>query len=79
MNNGRGRKVNKSLKILTCKRCGYQWVPRVDTKPKSCALCKNHYWDSDYEYGKETVKKVSRFQKERWAEIRKKKNKEEDS
>ena len=44
----------KKLKILTCERCGYIWVPCVkkDKKgkliqklPTGCAKCKNHLWN----------------------------------
>lgn len=34
---------------LKCKRCGYEWKPRIDTKPKSCPACKNRKWDEDRE------------------------------
>jgi predicted Zn-ribbon and HTH transcriptional regulator len=32
--------------ILTCKRRGYQWQPRVK-KPKECPVCKNRKWDKE--------------------------------
>lgn len=35
------------LKRYTCKRCGQSWIPRIETKPKRCAICKSQYWDKD--------------------------------
>lgn len=26
-------------------RCGYQWKPRVDEKPRTCPKCKSPNWD----------------------------------
>ena len=66
-----GRKTIKELKILTCKRCGYQWVPRIVLKPSRCAKCKSMYWDDDRTMKIETAKKVSDYQKKRWKKIRK--------
>jgi rubrerythrin len=33
--------------MLTCKRCGYAWVPRHNKKPKVCPKCKNPNWNKD--------------------------------
>jgi predicted Zn-ribbon and HTH transcriptional regulator len=30
---------------LKCKRCGYEWVKRVEGAPKTCPKCKSHRWD----------------------------------
>ena len=35
------------LPRLKCKRCGYTWVPRIETKPKTCPNCKNPNWDEE--------------------------------
>lgn len=32
------------IKKLKCKRCGYEWIPRVE-KPKTCSACKSRYWN----------------------------------
>lgn len=34
---------------MACKRCGYAWLPRTDTKPRVCPKCHSAYWES---YGK---------------------------
>lgn len=31
----------------TCKKCGYTWESRTDTKPKSCPACKSYRWDKE--------------------------------
>lgn len=28
-----------------CKQCGYEWVSRLDERPKSCPRCKRYDWD----------------------------------
>ena len=38
-------------KKLTCKRCGFVWVPRT-ARPRCCPGCKSHRWDE--------VKRVAR-------------------
>ncbi len=30
---------------LSCKRCGYGWMPRSDTPPDVCPSCKSRKWD----------------------------------
>ena len=32
---------------LTCKRCGYTWIPRQEAPPKQCpnSKCRSMYWD----------------------------------
>ncbi len=34
------------IKKLRCKRCGNEWVPRVENV-KVCPHCKSPYWDTD--------------------------------
>lgn len=31
---------------LTCKRCGYRWVPRT-VEPKECPSCKTRFWGTE--------------------------------
>ena len=28
-----------------CKKCGWEWIPRIETKPKQCPKCKLYDWD----------------------------------
>jgi len=28
-----------------CVRCGYDWVPRVPGRPRTCPRCKSPRWD----------------------------------
>ena len=28
-----------------CLRCGYRWIPRIETLPKRCARCRTPYWN----------------------------------
>jgi len=38
------------LKILKCKRCGYEWVPRrghEDVRQCSNPKCRSVYWDKE--------------------------------
>ena len=32
-----------TLRLLTCRRCGYQWTPIV-AEPKICPACKQYAW-----------------------------------
>ena len=32
---------------LKCKRCGYDWVPRKDGRPRCCPCCKSPRWDEE--------------------------------
>ena len=36
------------LSRLKCKRCGHEWWPRIETRPKSCPECTSEIWDRDY-------------------------------
>lgn len=36
--------MTKTLTLLTCRRCGYQWIPRKP-RPVSCPDCKHRRWD----------------------------------
>ncbi len=28
-----------------CVKCGYEWISRLETKPKECPDCKSRYWE----------------------------------
>lgn len=28
-----------------CKRCGWEWIPRSERKPRQCPGCKTALWD----------------------------------
>lgn len=32
------------LPLRTCKKCGYAWIPRVET-PKKCPSCQSKEWE----------------------------------
>ena len=32
---------------LTCRKCKYRWVKRVDDLPKECPECKSRRWNED--------------------------------
>jgi len=38
--------VNK-MRILICKRCGWDWGTRKDKTPKYCPKCKSKYWNTE--------------------------------
>ena len=38
---------------LKCKKCGYEWFPRVDN-PKACPRCHSPYWDKEKRGDKES-------------------------
>jgi len=33
---------------IKCKRCGWEWEPRTDAKPKVCPRCKSYSYDKSY-------------------------------
>lgn len=33
------------LPILSCLRCGYNWVPRINRLPEVCPKCKSRIWN----------------------------------
>ena len=33
------------MKKYFCERCGHEWIPRVERKPKACPGCKNYRWN----------------------------------
>lgn len=33
------------MKHLHCLRCGNEWIPRMDGRPKNCPRCKQPRWD----------------------------------
>jgi len=32
------------FRVLTCRRCGYRWIPRV-YRPVLCPNCRSAYWN----------------------------------
>ena len=34
-----------SLPKWTCVRCGHEWLPRQETRPRLCPNCRSAYWD----------------------------------
>ncbi len=30
---------------LKCLKCGYEWISRLEGRPKACPECKNRKWD----------------------------------
>jgi predicted Zn-ribbon and HTH transcriptional regulator len=32
---------------LKCKRCGYEWEPRIDQEPRQCPHCKSPSWNKE--------------------------------
>jgi hypothetical protein len=43
---GRQRKVRRKRKPVTCRRCGWTWVPYGRAMPARCAnqTCRSPYW-----------------------------------
>ncbi len=37
--------------LAECKRCGYGWESRKETKPRQCPYCKSPKWDQERTYG----------------------------
>lgn len=35
------------MEKLKCKRCEYEWLPRLEN-PRQCPLCKSYSWEIDY-------------------------------
>ena len=33
--------------ILKCKKCGHEWIRRLNFNPKECPKCKNRNWNKD--------------------------------
>jgi predicted Zn-ribbon and HTH transcriptional regulator len=38
----------EQLKMVKCKRCGYEWIARV-AEPKTCSKCKSRLWNVEPE------------------------------
>ena len=36
--------ITEVLRQLTCRRCGYRWLPRQVARPVRCPACKSPYW-----------------------------------
>ena len=32
---------------LECKRCGHDWLPRIEGHPEQCPKCRSYYWDTE--------------------------------
>ena len=45
-------KLNNMFK-LNCLRCTFEWIPRIETRPKQCPDCKSRFWDEVREDNKE--------------------------
>ncbi len=43
---------------LKCLKCGYEWISRLEGRPKACPECKNRKWDVAKEEKKEGGKKI---------------------
>lgn len=41
------RRMNEKIVLtkLKCKRCEYEWNPRIPNLPKCCPRCKNPNWN----------------------------------
>ena len=37
----------KTISSVECKRCFYEWFPRIDGDPKLCPRCKSPNWQSE--------------------------------
>jgi len=35
------------ISSLTCKRCGYSWIPRKVEIPITCPSCRSPYWNKE--------------------------------
>ena len=35
------------MTVLQCTRCGYEWIQRQATAPKSCPHCNSPYWNKE--------------------------------
>ena len=42
---GKVQAMKEKPKVHTCLKCGYQWEPRIERRPRVCPRCKNHDWD----------------------------------
>ena len=36
--------IGDIMEKLKCKKCNYEWLPRIETEPKECPNCKNRGW-----------------------------------
>lgn len=36
----------RTIIVCVCQRCGYEWVPRSDTRPTKCPKCFEVEWDT---------------------------------
>jgi len=49
---------------LRCKRCGYEWLRKGHSMPKTCARCNSPYWQKKLtSYWKEVRRKNANTQK----------------
>jgi rubrerythrin len=37
--------IEKTVTFYVCERCGHEWYPRGEEKPRVCPKCKSPYWD----------------------------------
>ena len=47
------------IKKLSCKRCSYEWVPRI-ISVKVCPKCKSPYWDKERTLMYDAIKKYGK-------------------
>ncbi len=54
-------KITINLLTLKCKRCGHEWIPRVE-KPVTCPnpRCRSPYWDKKKKVAKIDHRKVQK-------------------
>lgn len=39
--------MEEAINKLKCLRCGYEWFPRSQKKPKHCSKCNSPAWDKE--------------------------------
>lgn len=37
----------KTIELLCCKRCGYEWIPRKIEPPRQCPQCHSWLWNTE--------------------------------
>ena len=44
----KSQKINYALIKAVCKKCGWEWYPRKETRPIKCpnAQCQTYNWDT---------------------------------
>jgi predicted Zn-ribbon and HTH transcriptional regulator len=39
--------ATKMIPVMECKRCGHEWVKRMDAPSRICPKCKSLYWNQE--------------------------------